>query len=307
MVSGNADRTVRVWDVNAEQLVGVLVGHTDEVRCVAVSPDDGKIIASGSRDQSIRLWDLETLRLRAVLRGHDQIVQSLAFGPDGGEIVSCDQDGKILRWSNVKDEGGDGLWCDGAVTGLALSPDGNVIAAIQECSSQVWIWHCREGSKRPECTRVELQSIAEAVAISPAGYCAVVCQDGSLQLRQLPSGELRARIPREAEGHATDHMPFAFSSEGKWLAMGCSDGMVRVWYFGQHETAEISPLDSGSAVWSLTFGLSTPEQKLFVGCANGAVTAWILSNTTGRTTKNEPQRLLEQGRPVMGLSGYRQW
>src|SRR5438445_13786963 len=44
-------------------------GHTQAVRCVAISPD-GKLLASGSDDQTIQLWDLVFKTNVATLKGH---------------------------------------------------------------------------------------------------------------------------------------------------------------------------------------------------------------------------------------------
>ena len=284
LISGGADRTVRAWNVNDGALIGVLSGHTDEVRSVAVSPD-GTTIASGSRDHSIRLWDLPTLRFRAVLKGHDQIVQSVTFNSDGDQLASCSQDGTVMVWSSIETEGADVLWCDGAISGLALSPDGNTIAAIQEYSSQLRIWRFQSTRERAALTQVELGCTAQAVAISRKGLCAIACKDGSVQLRQVPSGKLVATHPGKFEGHISNDScsSFAISPDGLRLAMGCNNGRIRIWSVTEGER---EPIDTGAErVLSLAFG--PDPHKLCVGCNGGGVTLWDL-------TTRVCQRLLDQ-------------
>ena len=55
--SDSADRTVRLWDVDARACVGVLRGHEHEVRSVSFGPD-GKTLVSGGLDGTVRMWDL---------------------------------------------------------------------------------------------------------------------------------------------------------------------------------------------------------------------------------------------------------
>ncbi|MCX7681440.1 MAG: hypothetical protein N2508_05660, partial [Anaerolineae bacterium] len=53
------DRTTRLWDLSERPpgTAGILIGHTDLVRSVAISPD-GTYIATGSRDATIRRYPL---------------------------------------------------------------------------------------------------------------------------------------------------------------------------------------------------------------------------------------------------------
>jgi len=52
IVSGSADKTVRLWDADTGQPVGQpIIGHTSAVLSVAFSPD-GKRIVSSSADKT---------------------------------------------------------------------------------------------------------------------------------------------------------------------------------------------------------------------------------------------------------------
>lgn len=49
--------TYRMWDLVSGQLAAVMDGHTNDVICLAVSPD-GTICVSGSDDGTVRVWDI---------------------------------------------------------------------------------------------------------------------------------------------------------------------------------------------------------------------------------------------------------
>ena len=58
LVSGSADRTVRLWDARTGQPIGQpLHGHEEVVTSVAFSPN-GQRLVSGSDDRTVRLWDV---------------------------------------------------------------------------------------------------------------------------------------------------------------------------------------------------------------------------------------------------------
>jgi Caspase domain/WD domain, G-beta repeat len=97
IVSGNADKTVRLWDTASGQELRKLQGHTEWVRSVALSPD-GRTIASGSDDRTIKLWDAASGRELRTLQGHNGWVFSVAFSPDGRTVASGSQDKTIKLW-----------------------------------------------------------------------------------------------------------------------------------------------------------------------------------------------------------------
>ena len=56
LLTGSADHTVRLWDVESGQCVKVFVGHTDAVNSVRFSAD-GKRFVTGSADGTAILWE----------------------------------------------------------------------------------------------------------------------------------------------------------------------------------------------------------------------------------------------------------
>src|SRR5207244_1181376 len=56
IVSGSADKTVKVWDAGSDQELLTLRGHMANVLSVAISPD-GKRILSRDKSGNVLAWD----------------------------------------------------------------------------------------------------------------------------------------------------------------------------------------------------------------------------------------------------------
>jgi GTPase SAR1 family protein/uncharacterized CHY-type Zn-finger protein len=56
-VSGSADKTLKVWELESGQCIATFKGHTNYVFGVAITPD-GKRVVSASEDKTLRIWDL---------------------------------------------------------------------------------------------------------------------------------------------------------------------------------------------------------------------------------------------------------
>src|SRR4051812_47967071 len=57
-LSGSADHTLKLWELDSGRQLRTFSGHAGEVRSVAFSPD-GKRALSGSADHTLKLWDLD--------------------------------------------------------------------------------------------------------------------------------------------------------------------------------------------------------------------------------------------------------
>jgi WD40 repeat protein len=92
----SARRNIKVWDLNARELLWSLFGHTD-FTSVAFSPD-GERLASASLGGPINVWDLKTERVVLTLHGHRTTVSSVTFSSDGCLLASAGSDGTVRIW-----------------------------------------------------------------------------------------------------------------------------------------------------------------------------------------------------------------
>jgi WD40 repeat protein len=88
-------KDVLVWNVILSKLTATLPGHTETVRCVAIS--NGRIV-SGSQDASLRVWafDGDKWSCNQVLKGHSHTVRGVSV--QSNVILSGSQDQSLRTW-----------------------------------------------------------------------------------------------------------------------------------------------------------------------------------------------------------------
>ena len=139
IVSGSYDRTIRVWNVDTDECILTLKGHTEYVRSVVFNYDGTKIV-SGSDDNTIRVWNVDTCECILTLKGHTDFVNSVGFNHDGTKIVSGSIDKTIRVW-NV-DTGECILTLEGHkgyVDSVVFNHDGTkIVSASHDNTIRVW-------------------------------------------------------------------------------------------------------------------------------------------------------------------------
>ena len=95
-VTGSADWTIKLWEMQTGGVVKTFCGHTDDVYSVSISADS-TVIVSGSGDKTIRLWDIQTGECCHTVAQQDE-VHLVRFSPVDPQCLISVSGGNIRQW-----------------------------------------------------------------------------------------------------------------------------------------------------------------------------------------------------------------
>jgi len=138
LVSGAADKFVKVWNVADGKLIKSFEGHTHQVLGVSLKRD-GRIIASAGADASVKVWSLVTGEVVRTIKGFAKEATAVSHVGVSDQFLATGGDGKVRL---INEGGGDVRSFSGATDfeyATAATPDGKiVIAGGQDGILRVW-------------------------------------------------------------------------------------------------------------------------------------------------------------------------
>jgi WD40 repeat protein/uncharacterized caspase-like protein len=227
LVSGSADKTIKIWNLKTGRQLLTLEGHSDTVNSVVISAD-GQTLVSGGADKTIKIWHLNTGKLIRNLGGwfspHLDSICSLAITPDGQTLISGSRDHTIKLWNLATGKQTGNLsqnsW---GVYSLAMTPDGQAIAS--DCVDHS-IKLCNRDTEELLQNFLDHANWIWAIAISPNGkILASGSEDCTVKLWNLETGKLLHTLT----DHSNAVHSVSFSWDGQILASGSYDNTIKLW------------------------------------------------------------------------------
>ena len=225
VASAGLNNTIRRWNADTGKEIVLGLGHQSPVTALAISPN-GKLLVSGSSMARMRLWDLTGAKELKTWAGPTAGDLILAFAPNGNAVASATGTDAVRLWDIAggkelrKFEGPAGQ----EVLSVTFAPDGKTLA-VGYRNQMIRLW---DPDQAKVITDLKYPGPVSALAYSQDGKTLAASGAGKIVIYDALKGqELRQFGPKE--GTLPTVACIAFSPDGRTLATGSFDGIIRLW------------------------------------------------------------------------------
>lgn len=219
LVTGDADHSVRVFELATGRQVLHLEHPDGEVTGVSFRPDGLRLASAGGA--VVQVWDVARGQKVLSFKSAPGKLSRVTYSPDGKRLATAGFASPLQVWDAETGKEVQKLAGNTSHHGIAFSPDGTHLAAA---SHRVQVWDLAAGKEVLSLTGY--RNGALGLAFSTDGRrLAVAGGEGNLRLYDAASGDEVLSLPGSPEAVQC----VAMSADGRWLAAGNARGAVMLW------------------------------------------------------------------------------
>lgn len=275
-VTAALDGSIKLWDIENQQLVREYAGHDASANTVAFHPT-GTVFASGGDDQAVRFWDVSSDALLDSFEDPDFITH-LAFNADGTQIAYGTDVGAVLVLDVAT--GTELLLAEDHedyIQAVAFHPEANILATAGD-DMRVFVYDIEESLLL--ATLTDAEDVINDIAFHPDGSALLgVTSDRVLYEWDYEFGDLLW----QASNYHTDVMTsLVFHPNGYRLLTSSYDRTVILWDYEAGQTLstlsrhadwiqDMAITPDGSRLVTVTGGPTDVQELIVWDLRNGAV------------------------------------
>jgi WD40 repeat protein len=266
-LTGGADHVLRLWDLDSDEEIAQLVGHTNAIVSIDFSYDKRSAI-SADRDNHVRVWDLANRRQTAELSWTDGKVRSVGFTWDNRHAWIAGDNGTVAIWNTAEVQKPlQRHSLAGRIEGAALDRYGTYLAAGGP-DGAIRIRNMAKKQSGPELIG-HRAAVTCAAWSADARYLLSGGMDNTLRLWRAATG----KELRKFQGHSGAIRCVALSRNVGWAISGGDDGSVRLWDVDSGKELRAFP-GHDDAVVAVAFSIN--GRRAYSAAKDGTVRVWKL-------------------------------
>jgi WD40 repeat protein len=292
VVSASDDPTIKVWDIKTGKIVQAFERAEGNLRSICIS-NDGKKVLSSIGNNIVDVWELPDGSLKNQLKGHNSNIRDIKVSSD--KVITLSFDSEIRIWdleSGMCLKSYKNLYQTtnnnsprtifNRIFSLAFSEDSKYFATGTE-SGIVTLWESDSGKlinsfrfKEHDPKKIGDFKWVSKIDIDPQGiYIAAGCQDGTVRVWMIETGELIIDKPVFASGMRVTHVQF--TKDSTFIGASALNSVLKLWNL---KTGELIRFAGYHEDYITTFNFSFDNKLIITGSNDNKILVRDLEQST---------------------------